>query len=119
MSNNAGSTLLAVLTGAAIGAGVGILFAPDKGSRTRGKIKDGFEESKTEIKHKLEKATQDLKSRFSTAKGDLEETFDDMVSKMSNKTEDVITLLETKLAELKAQNAKLKKEDATTSKSNI
>jgi gas vesicle protein len=33
MSNNTGTTLLALLTGAAIGAGVGILFAPDKGSK--------------------------------------------------------------------------------------
>lgn len=118
MSNNAGSTLLAVITGAAIGAGVGILFAPDKGSRTREKIKDGYDEAKYELKHKLEIATDDLKHKFSSAKGDLEETFDEMISKMSNKTEDLISLLENKLAELKAQNAKLQKEKTQTQKVN-
>jgi gas vesicle protein len=42
MSNNTG-TVISPLTGAAIGAGVGILFAPDKGSR--GKIKDGYKDA--------------------------------------------------------------------------
>ena len=40
MSNNTGNSVLALLLGAAIGAGVGILFAPEKGSKTREKIKD-------------------------------------------------------------------------------
>ena len=44
MSNNAGNTLVAVLTGVAIGAGIGILFAPEKGSKTRKKIKEGFDD---------------------------------------------------------------------------
>jgi gas vesicle protein len=33
MSNSTGNTFLALLTGAVIGAGIGILFAPDKGSK--------------------------------------------------------------------------------------
>jgi gas vesicle protein len=42
MSNNTGTTLLALLTGAAIGAGVGILFAPDKGSKQEERLKTGI-----------------------------------------------------------------------------
>ena len=38
MASNTGQTLLALLTGAAIGAGIGILYAPDKGSKTRKQI---------------------------------------------------------------------------------
>ncbi|MFV8346245.1 YtxH domain-containing protein [Flavobacterium sp. ZB4P13] len=98
MSNNAGNTLVAVLTGVAIGAGIGILFAPDKGSKTRGKIKDGFDT-----------ASLELKDKFTSAKYDLEETYEELVSNMSHKTEDVISFLEEKLAELKRQNAKLQK----------
>lgn len=118
MSNNTGNKLLAVLSGAVIGAGVGILFAPNKGTRTREKIKDGFDDTKNELKHKLENAKEELKHKFSSAKGDLEGTFDDMVSKMSDKTDDVITLLETKLADLKEQNAKFQKENASNAKRN-
>ena len=109
MSNNTGNTLLAILTGAAIGAGIGILFAPDKGSKTREKMKDGFEDVKNELKHKLDIASVELKDKFTVAKFDLEETYEELVSNMSHKTEDVISFLEEKLAELKRQNAKLQK----------
>ena len=109
MSNNTGNTLLAILTGAAIGAGIGILFAPDKGYKTRKKMKDGFEDVKNELKHKLDIASVELKDKFTVAKFDLEETYQELVSNMSHKTEDVISFLEEKLAELKRQNAKLQK----------
>lgn len=109
MSNNSGNTLLALLTGAAIGAGIGILLAPDKGSVTREKIKYGFEDVKNELKFKLENASLEMKDKFSIAKFDLEETYQELVSDMSYKTEDVISFLEEKLAELKRQNAKFQK----------
>nr|WP_315205689.1 YtxH domain-containing protein [uncultured Flavobacterium sp.] len=109
MSNNTGNTLLALLTGAAIGAGIGILFAPDKGSKTRGKIKEGFDDAKNELKNKLDNASFELKDKFTSAKYDLEGTYEELVSNMSHKTEDVISFLEEKLAELKRQNAKLQK----------
>jgi gas vesicle protein len=109
MSSNTGNTLLALLAGAAIGAGVGILFAPDKGSKTRGKIKDGYKDTKKDLKNKMEDVSSDLKNKLKSAKLDLEETYDDMLCNMSLKTEEVISFLEIKLAELKAQNAKLQK----------
>ena len=64
MSNNAGNTLLALLTGAAIGAGIGILFAPDKGTRTREKFKDGYDDAIKDLKHKFENASDELKSKL-------------------------------------------------------
>jgi gas vesicle protein len=109
MSNNTGNSVLALMIGAAIGAGVGILFAPDKGSRTREKIKDGYDDAKKNLKHKFEDASEKLRSKFSGAKYDLDETYEELVSNMSHKTEDVISFLETKLADLKEQNAKLQK----------
>lgn len=110
MSNNAGSTLLALLTGAAIGAGFGILYAPDKGSRTREKINDGYDEAKNNLKHKYENASEELKHKISLFKqNNLQETYDEMLSNVSHKTEDVISFLEEKLASLKEQNAKLQK----------
>lgn len=111
MSNNTNS-VLALLLGAAIGAGVGILFAPDKGSKTREKIKEGYDDAKDNLKHKFDDVTEQLKNKFSAAqKHTLEETYQDLVSSMSHKTEDVISFLETKLADLKTQNAKLQKKE--------
>ena len=109
MSNNTGNTLLALLAGAAIGAVAGILMAPDKGSKTREKIKEGFDDAKKNLKNKINSATEGLKSKASNTQFDLEETYDDLVSSMSHKTEDVISFLETKLADLKKENAKLQK----------
>lgn len=109
MSNNTGNTIVAILTGALVGAGLGILFAPDKGSKTREKIKHGIDETKHDLVHKFDDVSEQLKSKFSGAKYDLEETYDHLVSNMSHKTEDVISFLETKLADLKEKNAKLQK----------
>ena len=109
MSNNAGSTLVAILAGVVVGAGVGILFAPDKGSKTRKKVKEGFDEAKNELNHKFDKVSSQLSQKLNTAKFDLEDTYEDLVSNMSHKTEDVISFLESKLADLKVQNSKLQK----------
>ncbi|MGL2965430.1 YtxH domain-containing protein [Flavobacterium sp. XGLA_31] len=92
------NSLIALLAGAAVGIGLGILFAPDKGSKTRGKIKDGFNDLKEGAKEKYEDTKEELK-----------DSIDEMLSKSSYKAEEAITYLEEKLAELKAQNAKLHK----------
>ena len=62
MTNNTGNTLLALLAGAAVGAGIGILFAPDKGSKTRKKIKAGFEHERDHLKEHFQEASENLKS---------------------------------------------------------
>ncbi|SHF99839.1 Gas vesicle protein [Flavobacterium segetis] len=109
MSNNTGNTLVAVLAGIAIGAGIGILYAPDKGSKTRRKVKDGFDDAKNDLHHKFDIVSSQLSDKLSSAKFDLEETYEDLLSNMSNKTDDVISFLEEKLADLKKQKAKLQK----------
>ena len=109
MSNTTGNTLFAILAGVAIGAGIGILYAPDKGSKTRGKLKDGFDGAKNDLQNKLDSVSVQLSDQLTTAKFDLEETYEDLVSNMSHKTEEVISFLEEKLADLKRKNAKLQK----------
>ena len=109
MSNNTGNTIIALVAGAVLGAGVGILFAPDKGSRTRLKIKDGYKDAQKDLQKKYEELSDEVKTKFSTTKFDFEGSYDDLLSSMSHKTEDVISFLENKLAELKEKNAKLQK----------
>lgn len=109
MANNTGNTLIALLAGAAIGAGIGILFAPDKGTKTREKIKDGFDDKTNELKDKFGDLTEKVKSKFAQTKADLESSFDDLVANVDDQTEDVIATLERKLAELKKTAAAAKK----------
>jgi gas vesicle protein len=109
MSKNTGNTILAILTGAAIGAGVGILFAPDKGSQTRVKIKEGYKDAQKDLEKKYKELSEEVKTKFSSSKVDFEGSYDDLLSSMSHKTEDVINFLENKLSELKQKNARLQK----------
>ena len=109
MSSKSENSLLALLAGAAIGVGFGILFAPDKGSKTREKLKDGFDDFKEEVKSKWNALEEETKDNFSKTKDDLKETLEELLSNSSYKAEEAISFLEEKLAELKAQNAKYQK----------
>jgi gas vesicle protein len=109
MSGRSSDSILALLAGAAIGVGIGILFAPDKGSKTREKIKNSLDDLKDEVKTKFNSAEEEAKEKFSQTKDELKETVESLLSKSSYKAEEAITFLEEKLAELKKQNAKLQK----------
>lgn len=109
MSSNNKNSIIALLAGAAIGVGLGFLFAPDKGSKTRKKIKDGFDDLKEEAKAKWSSLEDETKEQFSKSKDELKDTVDELLSNSSYKAEEAITFLEEKLAELKKQNAKLQK----------
>jgi len=106
MSSSNNNSILALLAGAAIGAGLGILFAPDKGSNTREKIKNGFDDLKDEAKSKWDFLESETKEQFSKTKDELKDTLNDLLSDSSYKTEEAIVFLEEKLAALKKQNAK-------------
>jgi gas vesicle protein len=54
--------IVAALAGAAAGFVAGILLAPDKGSETRDKIKDGLKKTVDEVLDKIEKGLDDLSS---------------------------------------------------------
>lgn len=102
MSNNTGNIVLALLAGAVVGAGIGILVAPDKGSNTRKKIKDGFDFSKDEILEKVNELIASLKGNVSEAVSNFDELLENAIEKSATDKEEMIALLEQKLAALKA-----------------
>lgn len=109
MLANNDNNIVALLAGAAIGVTLGILFAPDKGSRIREKIKDRYEDLENQVKSKLDFLDDETKAQFSNAKDDLKNKIESLLSDSSYKAEEVINFLEEKLVELKKQNAKLQK----------
>jgi len=60
-SNNTGKLIGGILLGAAIGAALGVLFAPDKGSQTRKKILAKGEDLTDGMKEKLNDFLKDIK----------------------------------------------------------
>jgi gas vesicle protein len=80
------SKLLAgILLGATVGAVVGILFAPDKGSETRKMISDSTNDLGDNLKTKFSEMTDSIKEKFESIKGDANE----ILQKGKSYTEDV------------------------------
>ena len=71
---NTGKILTALLLGAAAGAAMGVLFAPDKGSETRKKISGKATEFGDELKNRFAKAkmsANDIKERVTSRVDDI------------------------------------------------
>ena len=103
---SSGKVILGAIAGLATGAILGILFAPEKGSTTRRKIKDKFNQGKEEFSDKYEEIIDALKGKVTKVEQQFEESLDDLVASGREKTEDVIVALEAKLAALKKEVSK-------------
>lgn len=71
--NNTGKVLVSLAAGVALGAVLGILFAPDKGTETRKKIKDKGKKLADDVKDKINKGKEkfnDLKEELKEKAGD-------------------------------------------------
>ena len=109
MSNESGNMLLALLTGTAIGAGIGILYAPNKGRKTRRKIKRKVEDAGHDISKRLSNAKDELIKSATEQQDKFERKLDETISTMSYKADDIIATMEHKLENLKKKNAQPQK----------
>ena len=110
MASNTGQTLLALLTGAAIGAGLGILYAPDKGSKTRSKIDKERKKAQKRLNKQYHDTKSNLTEQAQKAKTNFQEKLDETLSSASYKADDILLAMEDKLEALRKQNAKLQKD---------
>ncbi len=70
---SATKTLLGFIAGAAVGAALGILFAPDKGTETRRKISEQGNDLADNLKGKFTDLVDGVKDKFSNLKGEAED----------------------------------------------
>lgn len=90
-----------VLAGAAIGAAIGVLLAPEQGKETRKKIGDGFKSGSDNLMSSMDHLKEMIMGFVSNKANDFESTFSNLVDKSEHKKEEVIATLERKLEELK------------------
>ena len=65
---DSGKVLLSLLGGVAVGALLGVLFAPDKGSVTRTKISKKGEDYASELKVKFDEFIESISEKFDKVK---------------------------------------------------
>ncbi|CAN5337501.1 YtxH domain-containing protein [soil metagenome] len=110
---NSGNSLLALITGAAIGAAIGLLYAPDSGENTREKLSREAQDAKDQFNKKYQETSSNLSSRAKKARIDFEHRLEETLSSASYKADEILAAMESKLEDLRKQNAKLQKDDKT------
>ena len=115
MENNQ-NLIAGLLSGAAIGLTIGVLYAPEKGSETRKRIREKAVDAKdsvinqaNEVKGRVISKTQDIQNQLAhrlKTGSTVEEELDHIVTSVGTKTDEVITAMEKKLADLKKKNRK-------------
>lgn len=95
MSKKSGSTLLAFLVGAATGAILGILYAPDKGSNTREKLSYQLDKYRKMLQEMINDFVSGKETPLtSEAKSQGQKVVDEAKNKAERLLEDVDELLE-------------------------
>lgn len=107
--NNSSKTALAVLAGVAVGAAVGLLYAPESGKDTRKKLKKNAIKAKNDATAFAQETYDNVTNRADNFKGTVSERIDSALATASYKADDIITALEHKLAQLKEKNAAYQK----------
>lgn len=105
---------MALITGAAIGAVAGLLYAPDTGENTRDKLGKEAKKAQDDFNKKYQETSSNLTVKAKQARKDFEQRLEETLSSASYKAEEIISAMESKLEDLRRQNARLQKEGKST-----
>lgn len=88
---------LSLVTGAAVGLAVGVLFAPDKGSNTRGRVSYNLFRFRSSLEDLLHELQTTADSPDSAAKSQSEQ----VISEAKNRAEELLKDVETLIGQIK------------------
>lgn len=107
--SKASQTILAFISGAAIGAGVSLLYAPEKGEETRKRLSKETGLAREKAKAQWDETYANVNRSTRKILAELEEKINQSLSSASSKADDLIASTQKRLDELRAQNKKLQK----------
>ena len=84
-SKNTVKVIVAILAGALTGAVIGILFAPNKGSKTRSKLINGAKDLAEDLGEKIKGGASSLISKAEDLEEQAEEKVQDVVNNVKQK----------------------------------
>ena len=85
--NNTGKVIGALLVGALIGAAAGVLFAPDKGGRTRSKLVRNTKYMAEDIQSRINEEINSLRSKVDELSTMAETKVDEIISAIKPKVD--------------------------------
>ena len=86
--NGTGKIIGALLVGAITGAAIGLLFAPDKGDKTRSNIMDGAKDLTSEFTQKMKEEAEVLRKKVEELEHLAKEKAEDVFKNIKHKAEE-------------------------------
>ena len=88
MSKSTTNVLLGFVAGAAAGTITGVLFAPEKGTKTRKKIKKKVKRTQEDLKDNISESVSDLKDYITSFVEDVKVRFETLEAQMEEQAEE-------------------------------
>lgn len=107
---NENSLLFGFILGAAFGTVLGVLVAPQEGSKTRKQLMHEANQMKDRLDEDFGKYSELVSDKFKETTEEIGQEIDKLVSSATKTTEETIANLEKRLATLRQENGKAEKD---------